>query len=60
MPIESYFKGHGRKVMANMISQYGKKKAKQVFYATANKKQSMRDHLTGLKTKGKLKASKSY
>lgn len=38
MPVKSYFKGHGLEVMKNMLAQYGKKKGKQVFYATANKK----------------------
>jgi hypothetical protein len=38
MPIEKYFKGSGRSVMKNMKKQYGEKKGKQVFYATANKK----------------------
>jgi hypothetical protein len=27
----------GHKVMANMMKEYGKKKAKKVFYASANK-----------------------
>lgn len=36
MPVSKYFKGHGLEVMKNMLSQYGKKKGKQVFYATAN------------------------
>ena len=38
MPISKYFKGHGEEVMAHMRQQYGAKKAKQVFYATANKR----------------------
>jgi hypothetical protein len=38
MPINKYFKGHGEEVMANMKKQYGEKKGKSVFYATANKK----------------------
>lgn len=38
MPVSKYFKGHGEKVMANMKKQYGEKKGKQVFYATANKR----------------------
>lgn len=36
MPISKYFKGHGDAVMASMDKTYGPKKAKQVFYATAN------------------------
>jgi len=38
MPVSEYFSGRGKKVMESMISQYGEKKGKQVFYATANKK----------------------
>ena len=38
MPISRYFKGHGEEVMSNMTKEYGAKKGKQVFYATANKK----------------------
>ena len=38
MPIGSYYKGHGSEVMANMTKEYGAKKGKAVFYATANKK----------------------
>ena len=37
MPIGKYFKGSGEKVMRSMMSQYGAKKGKSVFYATANK-----------------------
>lgn len=37
MPLDKYFKGKGEKVMAAMKKQYGDKKAKKVFYATANK-----------------------
>lgn len=37
MPIRDYFKGDGKKVMKSMKKQYGKKKGKEVFYATANK-----------------------
>jgi hypothetical protein len=38
MPISKYFKGHGEEVMGNMQKEYGAKKGKQVFYATANKR----------------------
>lgn len=39
MPINAYFNGNGKKVMSNMRKTYpSEKKAKQVFYATANKK----------------------
>jgi len=45
MPVAKYFKGKGEKVMSNMKKEYGEKKGKEVFYATANKK--------GMKPKGK-------
>lgn len=38
MPLSKYFSGGGEKVMNNMKKEYGKDKAKSVFYATANKK----------------------
>ena len=38
MPLSKYFGGHGDSVMKSMQKKYGDKKAKQVFYATANKK----------------------
>jgi hypothetical protein len=38
MPVSEYYKGHGEKVMGNMMKEYGAKKGKEVFYATANKK----------------------
>jgi hypothetical protein len=38
MPINKYYKGHGSEVMSNMKKEYGDKKGKEVFYATANKK----------------------
>lgn len=37
MPVSSYFKGSGDQVMNSMKQQYGDKKGKSVFYATANK-----------------------
>ena len=37
MPVENYFKGRGEEVMGSMRKKYGKR-AKRVFYATANKK----------------------
>lgn len=36
MPVSKYFGGHGSEVMSNMKSEYGDKKGKSVFYATAN------------------------
>lgn len=38
VPISKYFKGHGSEVMSNMKKEYGPKKGKRVFYATANKR----------------------
>lgn len=38
MPVSEYFKGSGDKVMNSMQKEYGDKKGKSVFYATANKK----------------------
>lgn len=38
MPVSKYFKGHGEEVMSNMKKEYGEKKGKSVFYATANKR----------------------
>jgi hypothetical protein len=38
MPINKYFSGHGDEVMSSMKKTYGSKKAKNVFYATANKR----------------------
>ena len=35
--LSKYFKGKGEKVMKAMQKQYGEKKGKTVFYATANK-----------------------
>lgn len=37
MPLSKYFKGSGDKVMNSMKKEYGDKKGKSVFYATANK-----------------------
>ncbi len=42
MPIGRYFSGKGEKVMASMRETYkDPKKAKQVFYATANKRKAL-------------------
>lgn len=38
MPIDKYFGGHGRSVMADFVKRHGKKKGKQFFYMTANKR----------------------
>lgn len=37
MPLSHYFKGKGEKVMSSMQKEYGGKKGKSVFYATAAK-----------------------
>ncbi len=42
MPLNRYYGGHGRKVMASMARQYGPAKAERVFYATANKRKKLR------------------
>lgn len=38
MPLSKYFHGSGEKVMKSMKKTYGSEKAKEVFYATANKR----------------------
>ncbi len=55
MPVSKYYGGSGSKVMSAMKKQYGEKKGKQVFYATANKqKQNPGDKaVEGLKKAGK-------
>jgi hypothetical protein len=42
MPLSKYFSGHGEGVMAKMVKQYGAKKGKSVFYATANKQSGVK------------------
>lgn len=42
MPLDRYFSGKGVKVMKEMKREYGDKKGEQVFYATANKRKSLR------------------
>jgi hypothetical protein len=49
MPIKKYYGGHGEEVMADMKGRYGEEKGKEVFYATANK----RDQNPGDKKKSK-------
>jgi hypothetical protein len=41
VPLDKYFKGKGKKVMKNMKKEYGEKKGKSIFYATANKNKGM-------------------
>jgi hypothetical protein len=36
MPVKSYYKGHGRKVMRSMKKKYGSKQGASIFYATVN------------------------
>ncbi len=55
MPINKYFKGSGEKVMANMTKEYGPKKGKQVFYATANKQKAKPEYRSGNRSKLKVK-----
>lgn len=38
MPLSKYFGGHGAQVMRDMVRRYGKKKGKEVFYRTVNKR----------------------
>lgn len=45
MPLSKYFKGSGAKVLADMQSEYGDKKGKQVFYATINKRKKKAKYL---------------
>jgi hypothetical protein len=60
MPVSKYFKGHGDEVMSAMTKEYGPKKGKSVFYATANKKKQtpMESHLNSMKSGGMLKSKK--
>ena len=38
MPLSEYFKGDGRKILADFVKRYGEAKGKRMFYATANKR----------------------
>lgn len=58
MPLDKYFSGSGEKVMRNMVGEYGAKKGKQVFYATANKRKTMKDALAERVYRGKFKKAK--
>lgn len=55
MPLSKYYGGHGEKVMANMKKEYGEKKGKQVFYATANKRKDMTGPSKSVKKKHGVK-----
>jgi hypothetical protein len=35
--LKSYYKGHGKKVMADFKTRYGNKKGARLFYATINR-----------------------
>jgi len=41
MPLSKHYSGHGKKVMRKMKKTYGKK-AKEVFYATENKRKAQK------------------
>jgi len=53
MPLDKYFGGGGKEVMASMKKQYGSEKAKKVFYATANKRKQGVDTSPTEKTRKK-------
>lgn len=57
-PIDAYFHGKGKKVLANMEDEYGKDKGKRVFYALANKKGEKPDAKAkaGTKSAGRRRA----
>lgn len=55
MPLSNYFSGHGDKVMSSMRKTYGSSKAKQVFYATANKRKKKRRGPSRRAVRGYLK-----
>lgn len=42
MPLNRYYSGHGREVMAKMKREYGAKKGEAVFYATEAKRKKLR------------------
>lgn len=42
MPLNKYYGGKGEKVMADMKSRYGSEKGEKVFYATKNKRESLK------------------
>ena len=49
MPLADYYKGKGEKVMSSMKKQYGDKKGKSIFYATAHKKKMTKPGKRGKK-----------
>ncbi len=48
MPINAYYQGHGDEVMSSMKKTYGDR-AKNVFYATANKNKMTPSQEKGVK-----------
>lgn len=42
MPLDKYYGGKGERVMAEMKRRYGSEKGERVFYATENKRKSLR------------------
>ena len=42
MPLDKHYKGKGERVMAEMKREYGDKEGEKVFYATENKRKSLR------------------
>ena len=58
MPISKYFGGSGEEVMSNMTKEYGAKKGKQVFYATANKRKMTSHQKRKLSPSGDLGAAR--
>ena len=44
MPVSEYYGDYGSNVMSGMQERYGAKKGKSVFYATANKRNTMPSH----------------
>lgn len=59
MPFNKYFHGEGDKVMGEMRKRYGAKKGKNVFYATAKKKDQEPEDKPSRKRKGALKGLRS-
>ena len=55
-PMSRHYGGEGEKVMKSMMKTYkNKKTAKRVFYATENKKKSLKEHTAGMVRKGHLR-----
>jgi hypothetical protein len=44
MPLNSYFKGSGQKIMNNLHKKYGDKKGTSVFYALENKRKDKKSN----------------